>query len=243
MATLMRDSDQHNNRLVTGVLACGSVFFLLAGLSTSASSALAQGMAAAPALTTPAAKASNSITSLKNSGALKIYSKPAWQDLTSLQQLSLKPLAANWNNLGEAQKRKWIAIAASYPSLAASEQAKLHSRMTEWVSLSQQQRDQARLNFARTKQISPTEKAATWQAYQALSPEEKKKLAVSAIPKPSGAAAAAKPVPTQKLAAVPVTRQTPKEASKLAAAGHDINRNTLLPRSQPAVEAPSTQKH
>jgi hypothetical protein len=243
MATLMRDSDQHNNLLITGVLACGSVFFLLAGLSTSASSALAQGMAASPALTTPAAKASNSNTSSKNTGGLKIYSKPAWQDLTPSQQLSLKPLAANWNNLGEAQKRKWIAIAASYPSLAASEQAKLHSRMTEWVSLSQQQRDQARLNFARTKQISPTQKAATWQAYQALSPEEKKKLAVSAIPKPSGAAAAAKPVPAQKLASVPVTRQTPKQGAKLAAADHDINRNTLLPRSQPAVEAPSTQKH
>jgi hypothetical protein len=222
------------------VLACGSVFCLLAGLSTSASSALAQGVAASPPLPAASAKASNSNASVKNSGGLKIYSKPAWQDLTPLQQLSLKPLAANWNTLGEAQKRKWIAIAASYPSLSPSEQAKLHSRMTEWVSLSQQQRDQARLNFARTKQISPTQKAATWQAYQALSPEEKKKLAVSAIPKPSGAAAAAKPVPSQKLAAVPVTRQTPKEASKLAAANHAVNRNTLLPRTQPAVDAPSS---
>ena len=215
---------------------------MLAGLSTSASSALAQGLAASPPLTVPAAKASNLSAPVKTSGGLKIYSKPAWQELTPLQQLSLKPLAANWNNLGEAQKRKWIALAANYPSLAAPEQVKLHSRMTEWVSLSQQQRNQARLNFARTKQISPTQKAATWQAYQALSPEEKKKLAVSAVPRPSGAAAAAKPVPPQKLAAVPVTRQTPKRESKLAAAEHAVDRNTLLPRSPPAVDALSIQK-
>jgi hypothetical protein len=157
--------------------------------------------------------------------------------------MSLKPLAANWDTLGEAQKRKWIAIAANYPSLAAPEQTKLHSRMTEWVSLSQQQRDQARLNFAQTKQLSPTQKTATWQAYQALSPEEKKKLATSATPKPGGAAAAAKPVPPQKLAKVPMTRQTPKQVAKLMDADHVVNRNTLLPRSQPATEPASTQKN
>ena len=239
----MRAVDQLNHPFITGVLAGGAIFCILATLSASASCALAQGVAVTPLVAQSVTRLPNSSTPPKNSSAINTSSKPAWQDLTPAQQLSLKPLAANWNTLGESHKRKWIAIAANYPSLAPAEQAKLHSRMTEWVSLSQQQRAQARLNFAQSKRLTPTQKAATWQAYQALSPEEKQKLAISAIPKPAGAAAAAKPVPPQKLAAVPVTRQTPKQTPKLSAATHAVNRNTLLPQSQSPVEPALTEKN
>ena len=165
-------------------------------------------------------------------------SKPTWQELTPPQQASLKPLAANWGTIGEGQKRKWLALSKNYPSLPAPEQAKLHSRMTEWASLSQQQRADARLNFAETKKLSPDEKTANWQAYQALSPEDRQKLAADAAPKPAGAAAAAKPVAAQKLAAVPVTRQDTKHAADSAAGSQAVDRNTLLPRlstTEPAV--------
>lgn len=232
--------DQQNHSAVPGKLTCGLIFSILTVLSTSAVCALAQGVAATPPLVPAPVKLSNSGVVAKNTSALKVSSKPAWQELTPSQQASLKPLAANWNTLSEFRKRKWIAIAASYPNLAPTEQAKLHSRMTEWASLSQQQRNQARLNFAQTKQLTPTEKTSTWQAYQALSPEEKKKLASSASHKPVGATAAAKPVPVQKLAIVPVTRQTPKKASSTAAANYAVNRNTLLPQT-PGEPSP-TQK-
>jgi hypothetical protein len=211
---------------------------LLVALSTSA---LAQAVAVTPVSGASSAKVTPSAAVVKNSGTLKISSKPAWQDLTPSQQLSLQPLAATWNTLGEAPKRKWIAIAMNYPTLAPAEQEKLHSRMTEWVSLSHQQRAQARLNFAESKQLSPSQKAATWQAYQALSPEDRKKLAISATPKPTGAAAPAKPVPPQKLTAVPVTRQTPAQTPKVSTANPAVNRNTLLPRQQPPVEPALTQ--
>ena len=65
--------------------------------------------------------------------------------------------------------------------------------MTEWAALSPQQRTQARLNFAETKQLSPDDKKAKWEAYQALPPEEKRKLAAGAA-KPPPTAAAVKPV-------------------------------------------------
>lgn len=149
-------------------------------------------------------------------------SKPDWQDLTPAQQISLKPLAADWQTLNEAQKKKWIAMARDYPTLAPGEQTKVHARMTEWVSLSQQQRAQARLNFAKSKQLTPAQKTDTWQAYQELSPEEKKKLAAAANAKLAGAAAASKPVSPQKLTIVP-----PKTLPQPL-----INRHTLLP--QPA---------
>jgi hypothetical protein len=114
-----------------------------------------------------------------------------------------RPLAAQWGTISEAQKRKWIALSQNYPKLSAGEQAKLHSRMTEWVALSPQQRTQARLNFADTRKIPPDDKKAKWEAYQSLTPEEKARLAAKAKPKAAGAATAVKPVPPQKLAQVP----------------------------------------
>ena len=175
-------------------------------------------------------------------------SKPTWQELTPAQQASLKPLAANWSAIGEGQKRKWLALSKNYPALPAAEQAKLHSRMTEWASLSQQQRAQARLNFAETKTLSPGEKTANWQAYQALSPEDRERLAANATPKPAGAAAAVKPVAPQKLAAVPVTRQDSKRDAEgvlgtpMPPGSQAVDRNTLLPRLSSATE-PAVRKN
>ena len=235
---LMRRLDRYRNRLLATSLSSVLAWMLLAVFGASASHAVAQAViepASAP-LTVASASASAVSSPGKAKNLSKNAIKPDWQDLTPLQQKSLRPLAEKWTTLGETQKRKWIAIAANYQKLTAPEQEKLHSRMTEWVSLSQQQRAQARLNFAESKKLTPTQKAATWTAYQALSPEEKQKLAQAVPPKPSGAAAAAKPVPPQKMATVPVSKPTAKQAPKMAAAGQSLDRNTLLPRAKPASE-------
>lgn len=146
-------------------------------------------------------------------------SKPVWAELTVQQQIALRPLSPGWDTISEAQKRKWLEISKGYPSLTPEGQTIMHSRMTEWVGLSAQQRAQARLNFAQTKELSkeltPEEKKARWQSYQALSLEEKQKLASKASPKPAGAATAIKPVPPQKLAVVPPA-QMPRASSKPA---------------------------
>ena len=139
--------------------------------------------------------------------AAAAVSKPTWAELNAKQQESLKPLAASWNGINEAQKRKWLEVAKNYFNLPVTDQAVMHSRMIEWVAMSPQQRAAARLNFAKTKELSkeltPDEKKAKWQTYQALSPEEKAKLAATATPKPTGAATAVKPVEPQKLAVTP----------------------------------------
>ncbi|MDO9405773.1 MAG: DUF3106 domain-containing protein [Polaromonas sp.] len=131
----------------------------------------------------------------------------AWSSLTPAQQHALRPLADHWAGMSEAQKRKWVEVSRTYPGMKPGEQAVLHSRMTEWVALTAGERAQARLNFARTKELSkeltPDEKKAKWQAYQSLSAEEKRELAAKARQKPAGAAVAVKPVPVQKLAVVP----------------------------------------
>ncbi|WP_426144776.1 DUF3106 domain-containing protein [Polaromonas sp. DSR2-3-2] len=150
-------------------------------------------------------------------------SGPAWSELTPSQQQTLAPLASSWNtSMSEPQKRKWLEISKNYGALSPQAQATLNSRMNEWVALSPQQRAQARLNFGKTlelsRQLTPEEKKAKWEAYQALSPEEKQKLAATASPRPSGAATAVKPVAPQKLATVPeqaASQQAFKPAPKI----------------------------
>ena len=126
-----------------------------------------------------------------------------WQQLDAAQKQALAPLAPRWSILSELQKRRWLAIAKNFPALPATEQERLHTRMTEWASLSAQQRSQARLNYAVTSQLSPDSKRAQWEAYQALSAEEKNRLAAAATRRSMGAATAVHPVAARKLAKVP----------------------------------------
>lgn len=223
--------------LVFGAISC----FLALGMATS--QVWAQAVPATPLQAASAVKRSSPAAPTKTANAPNKSSQPSWQDLTPAQQLSLRPLAAHWSSLDSARKRKWIALAANYSALAPVEQAKLHSRMTEWASLSPKQRDQARLNFAQTKQLSPTQKAATWRAYQALSPEEKQKLAKSAPPRPTGAAAATKPAAPEKLTRIPLHKQTTKQVSEAPAINPAVNRKTLLPRAKPLPEPKPTQQN
>jgi Protein of unknown function (DUF3106) len=218
-----------------GAVLSAAVLLLLASLSMSASCAQAQGTTAQTAST-------QAVTSLDGprpvpakpvTPAKPATAKSSWKDLTPTQQQALKPLAEHWASLGVERRRKWLEISKNYPSWSPTEQAKLHSRMREWVLLSQQQRDQARLNFAETKNLSPKEKAAEWEAYQSLSPEAKKKLALAAKPasRPAGVAVIKSPTPA-KLANVPVTPHTSIQGARLAAAKQPVQQNTLLP--QPA---------
>ena len=131
-------------------------------------------------------------------------SKPGWNELTQPQKQALAPLAGSWATLSEAHKRKWLALADSYPTMPPGEQARVHTRMAEWAALSPQQRNQARMNFAETQRLpAADDRKAKWEAYQALPAEEKRKLAADGKPLAPPTAAAVKPVPQQKLARVP----------------------------------------
>ena len=134
---------------------------------------------------------------------------PGWETLNTPQKLALYPLADRWALLSGLQKRRWLALAQGFAALPSDEQARLHDRMTEWASLSAQQRNQARLNFAVTHRMAPEDKRTQWNAYQALSEEDKRKLAARAAQKPQGAAPALRPVSPRKLAKVPAAINAP----------------------------------
>jgi Protein of unknown function (DUF3106) len=186
------------------------------GLGLSASHAMAQVVAAPGA-------------------SLNASSGPSWSELSAAQKAALKPLAGSWAGISAAQKRKWIALSQNYPSLPPAEQAKLHSRMDDWASLSAAQRNQARLNFAETKQLSPDQKKSKWEAYQALTPQEKQKLATGSPATPAGAALAVTPVPRQKLADVPPSRSDIKGQQLSRSQKSARNANALALQDQPPL--------
>jgi Protein of unknown function (DUF3106) len=201
-------------------------------------SAVSFAQAAKPAVVASAATAA---TAKSSSAARASVSRPSWVELSPKQQQALMPLASSWDTtLSEPQKRKWLEISRNYPSLPPEGQATLHSRMNEWIALSPEQRAQARLNFATTKELSkqltPEQKKAKWQTYQALSPEEKRKLAeANANAKPSGAAIAVKPVAVQKLAAVPPNPNKPAPVP-----AHKITPSQPTPVAAQGAGAPAT---
>lgn len=170
----------------------------------------------------------------------KVTSGPTWTELTPQQKKSLAPLATHWHQVSAGQKQKWLEISKNYGALTPTEQAALNSRMTEWAALSPQERAQARLNFGKTKEISKQltaeEKSAKWKAYQALSLEEKSKLAAKASPKPKGAATAIKPVAPQKLVKIPRpsgTKPVARPASKIAPSSAPMAAPVMAPMAVP----------
>ncbi|MDD2879053.1 MAG: DUF3106 domain-containing protein [Rhodoferax sp.] len=167
------------------------------------------------------------------------FNSADWNSLTIAQRNALTPLTSSWANLSDGQKRKWITLSANYPRMSAAEQAKLHERMAQWAALSPRQRELARLNFAEAKQITPEQKNEKWQAYQALSPEEKHKLAKSAQPKPPRTALAAQPVASDKISRMPMTKKADGMVVPTPAAS--VSKNTLLVKPKPPT-APTPPK-
>ncbi len=175
-----------------------------------------------------------------------VTSQPEWKDLSATEQAALRPLTANWDSMGLGQKRKWLSVAKDFDKLPAPQQAKMHTRMTEWTALSPQQRAAARVNFAENRELTdgltPEQRKVQWQAYQQLSPEAKRKLAESSSKASvAGAAPAAKPQPVLKkeptpefgtakvLAKAKTTPNSPAPGKKISVASHVSEQGQILP--------------
>lgn len=148
----------------------------------------------------------------------------AWLTLTPLQKQALAPLGAQWGALTARQQNKWLAISRNFSQLSVAEQITLHSRMAEWVDLSPQQRNLARLNFNKLQSLPKEDKKAQWEAYQALSAEEKRQLSGQTISPPKSAAPSAKPVPSHRQVQTPARVETGQPAPI-----KPIDKKTLLP--------------
>lgn len=133
----------------------------------------------------------------------------AWSELRPDQAHALAPLSGIWASLDPEQQRKWLELGARYPRLSAADQQLLHDRMREWAAMSPQERQRARIQFHQASQLSAEERLQRWQAYQALTPEERQRLASppdargAAAPSRSGPAAGTKSTVVAPPPAVP----------------------------------------
>lgn len=129
-----------------------------------------------------------------------------WQELPPSQQRALAPLAHDWDQLPEERQHKWQDVARRFDKMTPDQRQRIQQRMTEWARMSPQERDRARLNYQKAQELSASERQSRWEAYQALSPEQRKALAARAKP----ASATGDTNALRKLRRAPVDAQAPK---------------------------------
>lgn len=107
---------------------------------------------------------------------------PTWASLTPAQQQALAPLQREWPAIDGTRKQKWLEVAAKFPRMPADERQRVQARMAEWARMTPTERAGARMQYQEVKRVPAEERQAKWQAYQALSPEERSSLASRAKP-------------------------------------------------------------
>ncbi|HTT12002.1 MAG TPA: DUF3106 domain-containing protein [Burkholderiaceae bacterium] len=109
--------------------------------------------------------------------------KPTWKDLSPAQREALAPLANDWETFDRSRKLKWLDVANKYSQLSPDGQKRLHERMAEFVKLTPEQRNTARMNFQRAYELPMEQRQSLVQQYQELPPEKKQALAEKATKK------------------------------------------------------------
>jgi hypothetical protein len=99
-----------------------------------------------------------------------------WAQLSAEQRDALAPLKADWSGIDAVRKQKWLEVAGRFRTLPAEERGRIQARMADWARMTPTERGRARLQFQEAQQLSPEERAARWQAYQALPEPERTQL-------------------------------------------------------------------
>ncbi|XHS78232.1 DUF3106 domain-containing protein [Burkholderiaceae bacterium UC74_6] len=109
---------------------------------------------------------------------------PEWPGLTAAQRQALAPLERDWAGMDATQRSKWLEIAPRFAALPEAKRERLHERMRDWVNLSPLERQQARVGYRWAQQVNNADdRAAKWEAYQALPAEKRRELAEKAAHK------------------------------------------------------------
>jgi hypothetical protein len=100
-----------------------------------------------------------------------------WSALSAQQQRDLQPLQKEWSGLTASRQQKWLEVAARMPFMTVDERERVRERMFEWARMSPAQRGQARLQFQEVRQWPTEDRQAQWEAYLALTDDERTALA------------------------------------------------------------------
>lgn len=157
-----------------------------------------------------------------------------WSDLKPAQKAALKPLEREWSGIDVRSKQKWVAFSTRFPTLSPPEQARVQERMSEWAKLTPKQRGEARMHFQEAKQLPPQDRQARWEAYQALTPEQRERLAARAVPPVPGRADRGnrEPLPQSKSNIVPnpADGSSPRAVAPTVVQGRPGATTTLVTR-------------
>lgn len=115
--------------------------------------------------------ASTQSTALSSSG------QTPWVALSPQQRRDLQPLQKEWQSLSADRQQKWLEVAARMPLMSDDERGRVRERMFEWARMSPSQRGQARLQFQEVRQWPSEDRQARWEAYLALTDDERTALA------------------------------------------------------------------
>ncbi|SOZ37427.1 DUF3106 domain-containing protein [Cupriavidus neocaledonicus] len=166
-----------------------------------------------------------------------VGAKPAWSDLSPVNQRILAPLQPLWDSLPELNRHKWLRIAARYPKYSPAEQARLQARMAEWVRMTPQQRRLARENYQITRSLPTEKKTEAWDKYQQLPEEQKKKLAAADhVPRRPGAVSA---LPSGKRLPSDTSHQLRHPARSATGTAGQGSRAVARPASEAQAQAAS----
>ena len=164
-----------------------------------------------------------------------------WSQLSASQRQSLAPLAAQWSSLPASSRTKWIEVARRFDSLGPSERARLQERMASWAALPADQRGEARLRYQQSRQLPADQRQQKWEAYQALSTEEKQDLSRQAQRRHKPVMLPDRVPGPREPAQAYASRRTPTANGPSGKSNVVPNAVTASPR-QPTVVAPATIK-
>lgn len=156
---------------------------------------------------------------------------PRWAALSTDERSVLAPLQSSWEGMEPESRQKWRQIARRFPDMPASRQERVRERMNDWAGMTREQRVLARQTFTRTKGLSREERRAQWEAYQALTPEER--AALSRSDNPPGRTAP--PGATTRLQGAPAEPPAYVQSGmpKINVMPGMVDRTTLLPLRGP----------
>jgi hypothetical protein len=203
-------------RLLIALLLSAAGFSAFAQQPEAASAPEAAAASAAPAVApAPPVVRPKPIAPQATPIASALAPAPTWDSLTPDQQALLAPLQRDWAKLGPTQRSKWLNATPMLATLPQPELARLHERMRDWARLTPAERRDARVGFQVAKQVNAEQRQAKWEAYQALTPEQRQQLVDKAAARRHAQTTAASPTP-KPLAAQPKSNIVPA-APKLVA--------------------------
>lgn len=170
---------------------------------------------------------------------------PGWATLSAQQRNVLAPLQGHWAEMDANRRAKWLEVAARFPGLPQAEQQRVQERMARWASLSPAERGRARQSYQEARQLPAQERQARWEAYQALSPEQRRSLAQGSTgPNPPPAAEREGSAKRNLVGATPFARTEPRPVAPTVVQANPGVSTSLVnrPAAPPVHQQPGMPK-